>query len=87
MTNAYTSHAEHSRVEKVFGNKQLLTQCQFARAVGVAPETVWRWANHGTRGVRLPVERLGGRVFVTRAGFDAWHRAINAEKSETVAVA
>jgi hypothetical protein len=33
----------------------------------VSPSTLWRWAVHGIRGIRLPIARVGGTAVTTRA--------------------
>ncbi|HQY88305.1 MAG TPA: hypothetical protein PK402_06580 [Tepidisphaeraceae bacterium] len=78
MTNTLTP-IEHPRTGKTFGDRQTLGLNSFARAIGVTPTTVWRWKLHGVKGIRLPTERIGSRIIVSRADFDRWHRAVNAD--------
>lgn len=44
---------------------------------GVAPETAWRWALRGVRGVKLESYVLGGRRFTTREACERFLAALN----------
>lgn len=44
---------------------------------GVAPETAWRWALRGVRGVKLESYVLGGRRFTTREACERFLAVLN----------
>ena len=76
---------EHPRTQAVFGDAKQLSITQFARKLGIDPATAWRWKQHGSRGYKLPTERIGGRVIILRTEFDRWHKQINVDADSTVA--
>jgi hypothetical protein len=54
----------------------------FAQAADFVPgrphvATVWRWATHGVRGIRLQSWSIGGRRFTTTAALEEFLRALN----------
>jgi len=49
-----------------------------AKRLGVSFQTLYRWAQRGIRGHRLPLFRVGGRSFVLENELDEFLRNINA---------
>lgn len=46
---------------------------------GVAPETAWRWALRGVRGVRLESTIIGGRRYTSREACERFLAQLNGE--------
>ena len=64
-----------SDLSPVLDQENLLTFAQVAQVLPrrrggakTAISTIWRWSKRGSRGVVLPVVRVGGNVYVTRDG-------------------
>ena len=47
----------------------------------VSPATVWRWAAHGLRGVRLEIIRIGGTACTTRSALRQFLAAVDAART------
>ena len=52
--------------------EQRMSLPQLARAEGVSPVTVWRWALRGIRGIKLPILCVGNKRYTTHAAFALW---------------
>jgi hypothetical protein len=48
----------------------------------VSPATIWRWASHGLRGVRLETARVGGTTVTSPAALRAFFAALG-DRSES----
>lgn len=59
-------------------NEGRLSFAQAARRVGVNPSTVWRWALHGVRGVRLESFSIGAKRFTTTNFLEEFTEACSA---------
>jgi hypothetical protein len=53
---------------------------QLADRLGVSYDRVWDWVHNGVRGVKLGAEDLGGRLYVTDAGYEAFRLALAARR-------
>jgi hypothetical protein len=51
-----------------------------ARRLRVSRHTVLRWCREGVYGVRLPRNRVGGRVYYTWADYVAWQQRVDRER-------
>lgn len=60
-----------------------LTVNQIARRENVHCASVWRWMQHGVRGIRLHAIRVGGRRFVTEADWLEFAAKLNADLIDT----
>ena len=54
----------------VFLEEQRHSLTEAARQVNVSPSTVWRWAMHGVRGVKLETQVWGAKRFVTESALE-----------------
>ncbi len=45
----------------------------------VSPATLWRWASHGLRGVRLQTVRVGGTTCTSTEALNRFFAALNGE--------
>jgi hypothetical protein len=48
----------------------------------VSPATLWRWAAHGLRGVRLQIVRIGGTACTSKAALREFFAAVEAARSQ-----
>jgi hypothetical protein len=53
---------------------------ELAERLGVHQSTVFRWAQHGVRGVRLRVTKCGGRSTVTAVDLRRFFERLNLQK-------
>jgi Protein of unknown function (DUF1580) len=51
----------------------------------VSPATIWRWASHGLRGVRLETARVGGTTVTSPAALRAFFAALGGNAAAPVA--
>lgn len=58
-------------------SEERLTFAELARTQGVSPNTVWRWAKIGVRGIRLESFKNGGKRVTTRESFHRFIAAIS----------
>jgi hypothetical protein len=49
----------------------------------VNPATLWRWAAHGLRGVRLEIVRIGGTACTSRQALRQFLAAVEAARATT----
>jgi hypothetical protein len=57
--------------------REEIPRLEFARQLGVTPQTLNRWCREGLNGVRLLPVRRGGRVRYTVAGYLAWQGEVD----------
>lgn len=62
-------------------NLQRIPRKDFAAEMGVTPRTLDRWVRAGVAGVKLTATYVGGRVFFTRADWEAWQRDVAEKKN------
>ena len=74
--------------------QRLLTEplISFAAAAKACPgrpcvRTIWRWANHGVRGVTLESVKVAGRRFTSEAALRRFIARTNGEADQAVAKA
>lgn len=75
-TESLTSEANHdtpTAVSPLPGVADLLTPEEVAAALGVTPKTL---TNYRTRGTGPDFIRIGGKVYYTRAAYDAYWRTL-----------
>lgn len=51
----------------------------------VSPATLWRWAAHGLRGVKLEIVRVGGTTCTSPEALQRFFSALNEEQAPTPA--
>ena len=58
--------------------KDPMTVIELAKALRKNVATVYRWGSpRGVRGHRLPMLHIGGRTYVEKSAYEAFHNALN----------
>ena len=63
METSSNDKRKMSRIEVESEIKQLISQQELAKLLGVTPKTLAEWNRHGFRGLTLPKVKIGRRVF------------------------